>query len=201
MQSFKTVTSPATPFYRENIDTDVIIPAAHLKTISRIGLGKFCFESLRYDESGQVRNSSPFDHGVFKGANILVAGPNFGCGSSREHAVWALADMGVRCIIAPSFADIFFSNALKNGMLLITLPEKTVQEIEADAKSGKAITVDLAKQTIETASKTIAFDIDDFRKERLLKGLDEIGLTLVDEDKITAFEERDKMQRPWLWGA
>ncbi|MEE9329480.1 MAG: 3-isopropylmalate dehydratase small subunit [Parvularculaceae bacterium] len=199
MQPFNKLTSAAILFYRENIDTDVIIPARHLKTISRLGLGKWCFETLRYDESGQVRNSSPFDHGASQTANILITGANFGCGSSREHAVWALMDMGVRCIIGPSFADIFSSNALKNGMLLITLPQEVVQKLAAEVKSGTAVSVNLADQWITTPSAQISFDIDDFRKTSLLNGTDEIGLTLRDEDKITAFEQRDKLQRPWLW--
>lgn len=199
MEPFETLTAIATPFYRSNVDTDVIIPAEHLKTITRLGLGKYCFQTVRYDENGRVLNSSPFDHPPFSAGKILVAGPNFGCGSSREHAVWALMDLGYKCVIAPSFADIFFGNAIKNGLLLITLPEAEVQELVSKA-TGKAFTVDLENQTITLPDgETTDFDIDDFRKERLLKGLDEIALTLQDEDQITAFEERDRASRPWLY--
>ena len=199
MKPFTKLHAIATPFYRENVDTDLIIPAAHLKTITRAGLGKLCFETLRYDENGQLRNSSPFDHGAYKSAEILVGGPNFGCGSSREHAVWALIDMGYSCVIAPSFADIFFGNAAKNGLLLITLPEGQVRKLEAEA-TGQKFKVDLENQTISTDSGLeISFDIDVSRKERLLAGLDEIGQTLQEDESITAFENQDRQNRPWLY--
>jgi 3-isopropylmalate/(R)-2-methylmalate dehydratase small subunit len=199
MKAFTTLNAVATPFYRENVDTDLIIPAEHLKTIARSGLGKFCFETVRYDDHGNVRNSSPFDHGAFRDGKILIAGPNFGCGSSREHAVWALMDLGYDCIIAPSFADIFFGNAAKNGLLLITLPEETVQALAGQA-TGRSFTVDLEAQKITAAAETeISFEIDALRKERLLAGLDEIGLTLQDEALIARFEEQDRQARPWLY--
>ena len=199
MDPFTTLTAVATPFYRSNIDTDVIIPAEHLKTISRTGLGRYCFKTVRYDENGNLRNSSPFDRPPYDKGKVLIAGPNFGCGSSREHAVWALMDLGYRCVIAPSFADIFFGNAIKNGLLLITLPENDIEELLKKA-NGRKFTIDLEAQTVEAPDGTVTeFEIDAFRKERLLGGLDEIALTLQDEDAITAFEERDKMARPWLY--
>ena len=200
MDPFTTLEAVAVPYDRANVDTDVIIPAAHLKTITRVGLGKYCFETVRYDERGNLRNSSPFDRPPFDKAQILIAGPNCGCGSSREHAVWVLMDMGIRCIIAPSFADIFFGNALKNGLLLVTLPEAEVRAL-ADKATGKTFAVDLEAQTISSpGGEAVTFDIDAFRKERLLGGLDEISLTLKDADAIEAFEERDRMARPWLYG-
>ena len=203
MEPFTTLSAVATPYTRANVDTDIIIPAAHLKTVTRAGLGKYCFETVRYDEAGRVRNSSPFDHPPHNRGKILIAGPNFGCGSSREHAVWALMDLGYKCVIASSFADIFFGNALKNGLLLITLPEDTVKALAEQAGGagrGRAFTVDLENQTIETpAGEALGFDIDAFRKERLLGGLDEIALTLKDGADIDAFEARDREARPWLY--
>ena len=199
MKPFTTLNAVATPFTLTNVDTDLIIPAAHLKTIARTGLGKFCFETLRYDDNGNLRNSSPFDHGAYKGAGVLIGGANFGCGSSREHAVWALMDLGYSCVIAPSFADIFFGNAVKNGLLLITLPEEQVTTL-AKAANGQKFEIDLNTQTICAGEGLeMTFDIDAMRKERLLAGFDEIALTLQDEALITAFEEQDKRARPWLY--
>lgn len=198
MKAFQPITSRAIVWRRANVDTDIIIPAAHLKTVSREGLGNYCFQTVRYDETGRLRNSSPFDHGAARASDILLAGENFGCGSSREHAVWALMDMGIACIIAPSFADIFFGNAMKNGLLLIRMGE---EEIERLAACGNVpFHVDLESQTITPeALEPVPFEIDAYRKERLLAGRDEISQTLEEEQAISDFEEQDRVARRWLY--
>lgn len=197
MDAFETVISSATVFRRKNVDTDLIIPGRFLKTISRQGLGEGCFESLRYDSSGALKPDSPFDG---QRGQVLVAGDNFGCGSSREHAVWALMDMGYRVIIAPSFADIFRTNSIRNGLLLIELPEDMWSQVAEKADKGAALTVSLEDRTITVGDEApIAFAYDDEPRKILLEGLDEIATTLTFDADITAFEERQKAQQPWLY--
>jgi 3-isopropylmalate/(R)-2-methylmalate dehydratase small subunit len=185
----------AYPFGLKNIDTDVIISAEWLKTISRAGLGKGAFEVLRKDPD------NIFDDPDFVGAPILIAGDNFGCGSSREHAAWALSDMGIRAVIAPSFSDIFSSNAFKNGIVTVVLPQAAIDRLMAVAKTDP-IDVDLEQQTVTTRFQDrFSFEIDPFRKDCLLQGLDEVGLTLAMDDKITTYETRAKTAWPWQAGA
>ena len=201
MKPFTTLTATAAPLPMINIDTDIIIPKQFLKTIKRSGLGKSAFFDLRYDETGKekpdfILNKEPYRH-----AEILITGANFGCGSSREHAPWAILDFGVRCVIAPSFADIFYNNCFKNGILPIVLPQAQIDELmkEAQDNPDAAITVDLDKQTVTRGNKfSFGFDIDAFRKRRLLNGLDDIGLTLEKKKSIADFEARDKEKRSWL---
>jgi 3-isopropylmalate/(R)-2-methylmalate dehydratase small subunit len=195
MTPFTTLSGIAVPFGQKNVDTDVIIPARYLKTIHRAGLGKGAFAALRADP-GNI-----FDTPRNAGAPILIAGDNFGCGSSREHAPWALADMGFRVVIAPSFADIFAGNAFKNGMLLVALPQAEVDRLMAIAGEHE-ITVDLEDQVVTTPFQDrFHFDIDPFRKHCLLNGLDEIGLTTQLEGEIGAYETRIAATRPWIAGA
>jgi len=202
MQPFTTLRGPAAPFLAINVDTDQIIPARHLKTIRRTGLGVALFESLRYDEEGRERPDFVLNRPKYRNAKILIAGENFGCGSSREHAPWALLDFGIRCVIAPSFADIFYNNAFKNGMLLITLPKEQVELLaeEAETALDPTFEIDLEAQEIRrpTGNAPIRFDIDPFKKHCLLNGLDDIGLTMERVDKIAAFEARRRLEMPWL---
>jgi len=195
MQKLRTVSGRAYPWGAKNIDTDVIIPAAYLKTISREGLGKGAFETVRA-QPGNV-----FDDPRYAGAPILIAGDNFGCGSSREHAAWALTDMGVRVVIAPSFSDIFSGNAVKNGILPLVLPVEQTDRLVEAAKMGE-MTVDLeARQVVTAAGDAFAFDIDPFRRECLLNGLDEVGLTILREEEITGFERQRRTEQPWLFSS
>ncbi len=195
MTPFATLTGTAIPFGVENVDTDVIIPARFLKTITRTGLGKSAFSVLRADAD------NIFDSARNHGAPILIAGDNFGCGSSREHAPWALADMGIRVVIAPSFADIFSGNAFKNGMLLVALPQEHIDRLMAVAAT-EPITVDLENQVVTTPFQDrFAFAIDPFRKHCLMNGLDEIGLTEAMDADIGAYERRVHADRPWIEGA
>ena len=192
MQPVSTIAGRAIPFGRKNVDTDVIIPAHWLKTTSREGLGRGAFESVRA-EPGNV-----FDDPAYAGAPILIAGDNFGCGSSREHAAWALLDMGVRAVIAPSFSDIFSGNAFKNGILAVELPQDQVDRLLAVAATDP-LYIDLAEQTVTTPFQDrFTFAIDPFRKHCLLEGLDEIGLTLASAEAIGAYEQRQAAQMPWL---
>jgi len=192
MQAFTTLTGIAVPFGLKNVDTDLIIPARFLKTTSRQGLGKGAFAALREDPA------NIFDQPRYQGAPILIAGDNFGCGSSREHAPWALADMGFRVVIAPSFADIFAGNAFKNGILLVALSQAQVDRL-LDIAADHEITVDLESQVVTTPYQDrFAFEIDPFRKHCLLNGLDEIGLTAQMESDITAYEARLAAERPWV---
>ena len=203
MQPFHSLQGIAAPFQRINIDTDLIIPKQFLKTIQRTGLGKHLFEEVRYDDHGQENPSFILNQPDFRRASILIAGDNFGCGSSREHAPWALLDFGIRCIIAPSFADIFYNNCFKNGILPIVLPNAQVQSLMKDADTCRAqtFTIDLPRQVVMSASgATYTFDIDAGLKTCLLEGLDDIALTLKKHDVITAFEARDQMRRPWVYG-
>lgn len=192
MEPIRIVNGRAYPLGLKNVDTDVIIPANYLKTITRAGLGKGAFESLRA-EPGNV-----FDDPAYAGAPIIIAGDNFGCGSSREHAAWALDDMGVKAVIAPSFSDIFSGNAFKNGILTVVLPQEAVDRLLEVAKTDP-ITIDLESCTVTTPFQDrFEFVIDPFRRDCLLKGLDEIGLTLAMGDKISAYEKTLASERSWL---
>jgi len=184
-----------------NVDTDMLIPKQFLKTIQRSGLGKGLFYEMRFDENGKPIAGFVLDQPAYKSAQILVTGENFGCGSSREHAPWALLDFGIRCIIAPSFADIFYNNCFKNGILPIKLPKEDVAKLMDDAERGAnaTVTIDLEAQEITGPDGgTISFDLDTFRKHCLLNGLDDIGLTLQKKPAIDDFEARLKLERPWL---
>ena len=195
MDAFKTLTGNAVPFGAKNVDTDVIIPARFLKTIQRAGLGKGAFATIRENPD------NIFDQPRHKGAPVLIAGDNFGCGSSREHAPWALTDMGFRVVIAPSFADIFSGNAFKNGMLLVALPQEQIDRLMEIAETDE-ITVDLENQVVTTPYQDrFAFEIDPFRKHCLLNGLDEIGLTQAMDKDIAAFEAKIAADQPWIAGA
>ena len=199
MDKFDKLTATAAPLPLVNIDTDMIIPKQFLKTIKRTGLSEGLFYELRTDEDGNPKDFV-LDQPAYKDAQILVAGDNFGCGSSREHAPWALLDAGIRCIIAPSFADIFYNNCFKNGILPIALPQEQVDLLLDDAGRGSnaVITVDLEKQEITGPDGgTINFEIDAFRKHCLMNGLDDIGLTMAKGEKIDSFEERRKLSQPW----
>lgn len=192
MQPIDRVEGRAIPFGRKNVDTDIIIPAQWLKTISREGLGKGAFETVRA-EPGNV-----FDDPEFAGAPILIAGDNFGCGSSREHAAWALIDLGITAVIAPSFSDIFSSNAFKNGILTVVLPQEAVDRL-MEVAATDPIHIDLESQTVTTPFQDrFSFEIDPFRKTCLMQGLDEIGLTLAKTDVISAYETKIASERPWL---
>lgn len=192
MQPISTVEGRAYPLGLKNVDTDIIIPAEWLKTISRTGLGKGAFQSLRAVE-GNV-----FDDPEFTGSPILIAGDNFGCGSSREHAAWAMADLGISAVIAPSFSDIFSGNAFKNGLLAIVLPQTAIDRLLEVAKTDP-IHIDLETQTVTTPFQDrFEFEIDPFRKHCLLNGVDEIGLTLESSDAIGSYESRLARDRPWL---
>ncbi|WP_188063626.1 3-isopropylmalate dehydratase small subunit [Sphingobium sp. KCTC 72723] len=192
MEKLTTVEGKAYPFGMKNVDTDIVIPSHWLKTISRTGLGKGAFEVLR-KEPGNV-----FDDPAYAGSPILIAGDNFGCGSSREHAAWALGDLGIKVVIAPSFSDIFSSNAFKNGILTVVLPQSAIDRLMEVAETDE-IHVDLEQQTVTTQFQDrFAFEIDPFRKHCLLGGLDEIGLTLGDADGIGVYEKAVVHDRPWI---
>jgi 3-isopropylmalate/(R)-2-methylmalate dehydratase small subunit len=192
MEPVREVHGRAVPFGRKNVDTDLIIPARWLKTVTREGLGRGAFEALREDPD------NIFDRPEFKGAPILIAGDNFGCGSSREHAAWALLDMGIKAVIAPSFSDIFAGNAFKNGILAVVLPQEQIDRLMEVAQTDP-IAIDLEQQTVTTQFQDrFHFEIDPFRKMCLLQGLDEVGITLTHEDALVAYEARMKAQKPWL---
>ena len=200
MQKFTKLTGVAAPFPLRNVDTDMIIPKQFLKTIKRTGLGKSLFYELRYDQDGRENPDFVLNKPAYRAAEILIAGENFGCGSSREHAPWALLDFGFRCIIAPDFADIFYNNCFQNGILAIKLPQEQVDKLLDDAGRGAnaTLSVDLEAQEIRGPDGgVIAFEIDPFRKHCLLNGLDSIGLTLEKEKAIQDFEARDATARPW----
>ena len=201
MEKFTTFDGVAAPFPMIDCDTDRIIPARFLKTIKRTGLGVNLFNDVRYGNDGSEVPDFVLNKPAYRDAKLLVAGANFGCGSSREHAPWALVDFGIRCVIAPSFADIFYSNSFKNGMLLITLPQDIIDKLMEDAENGEnaRLSVDLEKQQVTRPDgEVIEFEIDAFKKHGLLNGLDDIGLTMQKEDKITAFEGGAKASQPWL---
>ncbi|MEO1422868.1 MAG: 3-isopropylmalate dehydratase small subunit [Pseudomonadota bacterium] len=201
MDKFTTLTGVAAPMPLVNIDTDMIIPKQFLKTIKRTGLGANLFDEMRFDCEGNEIEEFVLNKAAYREAKILVAGDNFGCGSSREHAPWALADFGIKCVISTSFADIFFNNCFKNGILPIVLPQEDVDKLMDDANRGAnaILTVDLESQTITGPDGgEISFEIEPFRKHCLLKGLDDIGLTLQKESAIDAFEAKNRSAAPWL---
>lgn len=202
MNKFTTLTAVAAPLRMINVDTDVIIPKQFLRTIKRSGLGVHAFHDIRYHEDGSDKADFVLNKPDYKNAEILVVGDNFGCGSSREHAPWAIGDMGFKCVIAPSFADIFYNNSFKNGILLIQLPQEQIDQLwdEAENNPDAPITVDLEKQTVTRGNKfSFDFDIDPFRKHCLLNGLDDIGLTEEKAAHIKNFEQQDAQKRPWLY--
>jgi 3-isopropylmalate dehydratase small subunit len=200
MTPFTTLTAVAAPLDVDNIDTDQIIPAQFLKTTQREGLGAGLFHALRFERSGAPKTGFVLDDPRYAGAGVLIAGDNFGCGSSREHAPWALLDAGIRCVIASGFADIFYNNCFQNGLLPITLPREATRALLEEARGGNHVfTVDLAAQTVTAPSgRAFAFDIDPGRKAKLLQGLDAIGETLRKAPAIDAFEARRSVQEPWM---
>jgi 3-isopropylmalate/(R)-2-methylmalate dehydratase small subunit len=202
MQPFTSLTAIAAPMPQVNIDTDAIIPKQFLRTIERSGLGKAAFYEWRYNDDGSEKADFVLNREPYRHANIIVAGDNFGCGSSREHAPWALLDFGIRAVIAPSFADIFHSNCFKNGILPIALPQAEIDKLMADAAAGREITIDLVRQKVVRHvgnNEEIPFDVDPFRKHCLLEGLDDIGLTLAHAPAIDAYEAGRKAETPWLF--
>jgi 3-isopropylmalate/(R)-2-methylmalate dehydratase small subunit len=201
MQKFTTLSGVAAPLPMINVDTDKIIPKQHLKTIQRTGLGKALFDEMRYLNDGSENPDFILNKPAYRKAKILVAGDNFGCGSSREHAPWALLDFGITCVISTSFADIFYNNCFKNGILPIKLPQEDVDKLMDDAQRGAnaVVTIDLEKQEITGPDGgCVKFDIDPFRKHCLLNGLDDIGLTLQKGTAIDDFEAKRKLAQPWL---
>ena len=201
MQKFKSLTAVAAALPMINVDTDMIIPKQFLKTIERTGLGKHLFDEMRYTPDGKEIPDFVLNKTAYRKAQILVAGENFGCGSSREHAPWALLDFGIRVIMAPSFADIFYNNCFKNGILPIVLPQSEIDKLLDDASRGSnaVISIDLAKQEIRGPDGgMIKFDVDAFRKQCLLNGWDDIGLTLRHEKDIDAFEAKRRASAPWM---
>ena len=201
MQPFTTLTGVAAPLPLANVDTDKIIPARFLKTIKRSGLGVHLFDTLRFDENGAERPDFVLNQEPYRHAEILIAHENFGCGSSREHAPWALLDFGIRCVIAPDFADIFHTNTFKNGILPIKLPRAVCDQLMDDAKLGgnARITVDLAAQeVVRPNGERIHFEIDPFRKHLLLNGLDDIGQTLQHTPAIDGYEARQRAEKSWM---
>ena len=199
MQKFSNLKSIPSYLSLQNIDTDMIIPKQFLKTIKRTGLGKNLFFEMRYDQSGKeindfILNNSPYDN-----SKILIAGKNFGCGSSREHAPWALLDFGITCVISSSYADIFYNNCFKNGILPITISEDQIKEISEYSKRKEEISVNLPEQTINFGNKEIKFEIDQFKKKCLIEGLDDIALSLEKSDKIISYENKIKTSKPWIF--
>jgi 3-isopropylmalate/(R)-2-methylmalate dehydratase small subunit len=200
MDKFTTLTGVAAPLPMRNIDTDKIIPARFLKTIKRTGLGKSLFYAMRYDDDGKEKAEFVLNKPAYRKAQILVAGDNFGCGSSREHAPWALEDFGIRCVISTSFADIFYNNSFKNGILPIKVTPEQLEKLLDDASRGAnaTMTIDLEAQEIRGPDGgVIKFDIDPFRKHCLLNGLDDVGLTMQEGAKISDYETKTKSARPW----
>ncbi len=201
MQKFSKLTAIAAPLPIQNVDTDMIIPKQFLKTIKRTGLAEGLFYEMRYDVQGKRIDDFILHKEPYTRAEIIVSGENFGCGSSREHAPWALLDFGIRSVIAPSFADIFYNNCFKNGILPITLPKDEVEKLMQVAESGQQINVDLPEQTITAGNHRFTFEVDAFRKHCLLNGLDDIGLTLAHTPKISAYESENKQHAPWLYAS
>jgi 3-isopropylmalate/(R)-2-methylmalate dehydratase small subunit len=203
MDAFTKLTGVAAPLPMANVDTDKIIPARFLKTIKRTGLGVHLFDTLRYDADGKERPEFVLNQGPYRKAEILIAHENFGCGSSREHAPWALLDFGIRCVIAPDFADIFHNNTFKNGILPIRLPREICDQLMEDAKQGDnaRLTVDLEEQVVVRPNgEKIRFEIDPFRKHLLLNGLDDIGQTLQHAPSIDSYEAKQKAEKSWMPG-
>ena len=199
MQKFKTIKSIPAYLPIVNIDTDMIIPKQFLKTINRTGLGKNLFFEMRYDENGNEINDFILNKAPFNESKILIAGKNFGCGSSREHAPWALLDFGITCVISSSFADIFYNNCFKNGILPIAVSEEEIKEISEYTNRKDEISVNLSNQKIIFGNKEISFEIDEFKKKCLMEGLDDIDLSLEKLEKIVSFEEKMKSAKPWVF--
>ena len=200
MEKFEKLSGVAAPMPLVNIDTDMIIPKVFLKTIKRSGLGVNLFDEMRYDREGNEKPDFVLNKTQYREAKILVAGDNFGCGSSREHAPWAIADFGIKCVVSTSFADIFYNNCFKNGILPVVLPQDQVDILMKDAEKGanSIIEVDLENQTIASSDgEVFSFEVDPFKKHCLLNGLDDIGLTMEKEDKITAYESKAAQIFPW----
>lgn len=201
MDKFTTLTGVAAPMPLVNIDTDMIIPKVFLKSIARTGFGKNLFDEMRYNRDGTEIEDFVLNKPQYRNAEILIAGDNFGCGSSREHAPWAIADFGIKCVVSTSFADIFFNNCFKNGILPIVLPQEQVDLLMADAEKGEnaRMTVDLEAQEITTSDgEVIKFDVDAHRKHCLLEGLDDIGQTMQKKSAIETFEAQASAARPWV---
>ncbi|MEP3847035.1 MAG: 3-isopropylmalate dehydratase small subunit [Paracoccaceae bacterium] len=201
MDKFETLTGIAAPMPLVNIDTDMIIPKQFLKTIKRSGLGANLFDEMRFDRQGNEIPDFVLNKDAYRQAEIIVAGDNFGCGSSREHAPWAIKDFGIRSVISTSFADIFYNNCFKNGILPIVLPKEAVDELMKDAEKGAnaRITVDLEAQTVTSSDGTVfSFEVDAFKKHCLLQGLDDIGLTMEKVNSIDTFEAQTAQARPWV---
>jgi 3-isopropylmalate/(R)-2-methylmalate dehydratase small subunit len=204
MKPFVKHTGLVAPLDRSNINTDEIIPARYLKTIQRTGFAQMLFANWRYHDDGTPDANFVLNEPRYQGASVLLAGDNFGCGSSREHAPWAISEYGFRCIIAPSFADIFYNNCFNNSVLPVILNETIIQElfVAVETNEGYALTIDLAAQTVTTPDKHVfAFEIDQFRKQALLRGLDNIGWTLSHTDQIAEYEARRRQEAPWLFNA
>ena len=198
MEKFVNLKSIPSYLSLQNIDTDMIIPKQFLKTIKRTGLGKSLFYEMRYDESGNLNKDFVLNKHPYNKSKILLAGKNFGCGSSREHAPWALLDFGIRCVISSSFADIFYNNCFKNGILPVVVDESLIEEISEYSKRKEEISVDLAKQEIKYGNKLTKFKIDEFKKKCLLNGLDDIDLSLAKINDITKYEEKLSNLKPWI---
>ena len=199
MQKFNSLTSIPAYLPIVNIDTDMIIPKQFLKTIKRTGLGKNLFFEMRYDDNGNEIKDFILNQEPHNQSKILIAGKNFGCGSSREHAPWALLDFGITCVISSSYADIFYNNCFKNGILPIILPEEKIKELSEYSKRKEEISIDLKEEKIIFGNSEIKFDIDPFKKKCLLEGLDDIALSLAKKEKITTFEENLKNNKPWIF--
>ena len=199
MKRFTTLKSIPVYLPIANIDTDTIIPAQFLKTIKRTGLGKHLFFAMRYDESGNINNDFILNKSPFNQSKILITGKNFGCGSSREHAPWALLDFGITCVISSSYADIFYNNCFKNGILPIKISEDEIKEISEYFNRKEEISINLPEQKIIFGNKEINFDIDQFKKKCLMEGLDDIALSLEKLDKIISYEEKLKSTKPWIF--
>ena len=198
MQKFNTLKSIPAHLPIVNIDTDMIIPKQFLKTIKRTGLGKNLFFEMRYDDNGKENNDFVLNQEPFNNSKILIAGNNFGCGSSREHAPWALLDFGITCVISSSYADIFYSNCFKNGILPIIVDEEKIKELSEYANRKEEISVDLKEEKVVYGNNEIKFKIDSFKKKCLLEGLDDIALSLNKSDKIKSFEQKLKSSKPWI---
>ena len=199
MKKFSSIKSIPAYLPIVNIDTDMIIPKQFLKTIKRTGLGKNLFFEMRYDQSGKEINDFILNNSPYNNSKILIAGKNFGCGSSREHAPWALLDFGITCVISSSYADIFYNNCFKNGILPITISEDQIKEISEYSKRKEEISVNLPEQTINFGNKEIKFEIDQFKKKCLIEGLDDIALSLEKSDKIISYENKIKTSKPWIF--
>lgn len=200
MKAFTTLTAVGAPMPIANVDTDQIIPKQFLKGVERTGLGRGLMYDFRFDEQGRVKPDFVLNQPAYKGAGVLIVGENFGCGSSREHAPWALLDFGISCVIAPSFADIFYGNCFNNGVLPITLSKDEVAQLTDEARGANHVfSIDLAAQTVTSPTgKVFTFELDPGRKTKLLEGLDDIGLSLKRRDAIDAFEERRRLAQPWM---